>query len=311
MFSLDPNKIMYCHLGAQKTGSSWLYRSVVTQHPDCIRGALKEYHYFSSMDYHFRHDDAPSLAKARAHADWRVTERVYSWRFPKPFVRGLNRLGIISYKTALRGFNRGKFYADFTPNYASVSPEIFDELKRFHPRMRFSFVMRDPVERLWSSIYHNIKHHSKNGVKLSQENIEKIGNRACEREFLMKLSEYERALECLADIPADHKRVFFYEEFFEMSQINQIWTMLEVEPIGKIDFSPIHVSDKKKQDMPLEWRRWAATRLAPTYYKVEQAMGRALPKPWQESLKLADQSLPVDINWADYKRETKAVNVFV
>ncbi len=48
-------------------------------------------------------------------------------------------------------------FGDMTPAYCLLTAEAFEAMRRMHPRTQFFFVMRDPVDRLWSAIRMNIR----------------------------------------------------------------------------------------------------------------------------------------------------------
>lgn len=57
----------------------------------------------------------------------------------------------------VKGLGGQRIVADFTPNYAACSAATFAMMASVHRDTRFLFLMRDPVDRLWSGIRHRVR----------------------------------------------------------------------------------------------------------------------------------------------------------
>jgi acetyl esterase/lipase len=148
-------------IGAQKAGTSWLY-DYLSSHPEVCVPELKELHYFDVLHApsergHLRTrirwlreaaDSAPEepggeLLKSLQKIGLRQRQLMIHARRPG------DHGGYIDYMTAAR---QGQpVLCDVTPSYAVLDPEAFREMDAIGDA-RFIFMLRDPVDRLWSQI---------------------------------------------------------------------------------------------------------------------------------------------------------------
>lgn len=147
---IDKKKIFLLCLGTQKAGTSWLFDFL--RNIDGVGvGFQKELHVFDRLDYpEFIQEDLLQLKKAsEANA---VTQSTAL----------LKRLSMIS--NSIEYFDyfeyillKGNTYVtgDFTPEHCLLSSQRLDEIKNeFNARgikVKVIFLMRDPVERIWSA----------------------------------------------------------------------------------------------------------------------------------------------------------------
>lgn len=125
-------------VGAQKCGTIWLSWTL-DQHPD-IHIRRKEVHYWDRVRYPYSYS-GPTEALFKAAAK----------QADLPF--GRHAYDNSRYLPALNyGRMSERIVADITPAYALCTRASFAEMKAIHDDVRFVFLMRDPVERLWSGI---------------------------------------------------------------------------------------------------------------------------------------------------------------
>ncbi len=152
-----PEKTFLLGVGAQKSGTSWL-RAYLNHNANVDMGQLKEYHVWDSVYLGIDPQKAPSprtqtpLARARA---------AFMARIGKPDKARIRREfrkdseAYFSYFQA-RLRRRIEVTGDFTPSYAGLPREAYDFIKSgFASRnikVRVMFIMRDPVERLFSAV---------------------------------------------------------------------------------------------------------------------------------------------------------------
>jgi len=131
-------------VGAQKGGTSWLYRQL-EQHPDFWMPPVKELHYLNSLN-----------RTKRFHAP-RCRDRR-----DNDFLDGMKNLGSLSY---IDLENYGRLFehkgalvsGDISPAYSTVSDEIIQRVVNSFPNMKVLFLARDPVERAWSQLSMGIR----------------------------------------------------------------------------------------------------------------------------------------------------------
>jgi hypothetical protein len=126
-------------VGAQKGGTSWLYRQL-ERHPDFWMPPVKELHYFDELSR------IPSVASARPRDNRDRT-----------FLEGIKRLSARSHidleDYACLFAPKGLLLSgDITPAYSMLSDEIIERIVDRFPNLKVIFLARDPVERAWSQL---------------------------------------------------------------------------------------------------------------------------------------------------------------
>jgi hypothetical protein len=134
----DPYPDFLC-VGAQKGGTSWLYRQL-ERHPDFWMPPVKELHYFNSLN-RTRRFHAP---RCRDQRDTSFLDRM----------KNLSDLSYIDLENYGRLFeHKGSLVSgDISPAYSTVSDEIIQQVVNSFPNMKVIFLARDPVERAWSQL---------------------------------------------------------------------------------------------------------------------------------------------------------------
>ena len=144
--------------GATKAGTSWLYR-YLQGHPECHLRAIKELHFFNSIDAgtlrQWRNREEMRLLRARARQaegddspqTTRLIRDLADWvavlaQGPRAFA------AYQDYLTAGRGTRH--LVADITPAYAMLSEARLRSMAGMAADVRFLYLLRDPVSRLWS-----------------------------------------------------------------------------------------------------------------------------------------------------------------
>ena len=126
-------------VGAQKAGTSWLYRQL-ERHPDFWMPPLKELHYFDELS------KIPLVASTRPRDDR-----------DRRFLESIKRLSARSH-IDLDDYGRlfepkgALVSGDITPAYSMLSDEIIERIVDRFPNLKVIFLARDPVERAWSQL---------------------------------------------------------------------------------------------------------------------------------------------------------------
>ena len=149
--------VLFC-VGATKAGTSWFYHHLA-QHPDCHLRTIKELHYFDMLEtgkfarYQkmLAAQDAglAAMAAKRGHkADLDVRHQdLADWLA----VVDRQREDIPAYLTYLTDGSMGRaVVADITPAYALLPEVRLRQMASIAADVRFVYLLRDPVARLWS-----------------------------------------------------------------------------------------------------------------------------------------------------------------
>lgn len=270
------DEVMFIVIGAQKAGTTWLH-SYLSQHPQVSTGPLKEYHYFNKFHREFAQgSDRPALQGARrVLARASMLRRAGSIGHVASIWAALRGQG--DYLQMVRGDNADAHaFGDVTPIYGLLGRDAFAEMATQHPNMRFVFVMRDPVDRLWSHTRMRARR-----LKLSPGDAgfdALIQSRLEEKRFLGR-SDYARTItELEAAVPQGQILYLFYEELFSDERLHELCNFLG------LDFVPGHYDEKvfagMVADAPEAWLTSARQRLAPVYEFVSQRFGARVPQSW-------------------------------
>lgn len=144
-------------IGAQKCGTTWLHRNL-RAHPD-IHMPHKEVHYFD-WRIHDRSNALTRLFGRRdADAQWRRrVKRALTQTFKNPSREELIR----NYRFYMRSYDddwyaslfetgEGKVAGEITPGYSALERGGIAHVFELMPEAKIVFMMRNPVERVWSN----------------------------------------------------------------------------------------------------------------------------------------------------------------
>ena len=151
--------LLFC-VGATKAGTSWLY-SYFAGHPAFYLRSVKELHYFYAHETEANwplkwlknhiaefQEDSPGLSAERA--AYRAIRLRDCRELAKLLRNPLDEQAYVAYLTRWR--TNQAVVGDFSPSYGLLSTERLRAMARILPDVRFLFVMRDPVARLWSHV---------------------------------------------------------------------------------------------------------------------------------------------------------------
>ena len=128
-------------IGAQKSATTWLYRCL-KRHPEVYLPPSKEIHYFDGSDFWKR-----SKRKFRNIVRRRDYKSLW-WLFKYACVYPKNDAW---YRSLFPGSGY-KAVGDITPAYSALGDEQVQRVKSLMPNARIIFVMRNPVDRVWSAV---------------------------------------------------------------------------------------------------------------------------------------------------------------
>ena len=156
--------LIYC-VGATKAGTSWLYRYLHAHDGVTVR-AVKEAHYWNTdrpgaLKHQLAALDrkAATLRTRQAEAAdegkvWKVGNLGRQIAEVEALIAVLSgdRAGHAGYRDWLFAGAEGLPVADITPAYALLPAVRYREMAAVSPVTRFLFLLRDPIDRLWSHV---------------------------------------------------------------------------------------------------------------------------------------------------------------
>lgn len=278
--------ILFC-VGAAKAGTSWLHR-VLSDHPACALRSIKELHYFDALDRGEVDRQITAVAARRARylsemdgaGPHRLAVRALQVADCDDWLgvlrRGEDREAYLGY---LGRGAEGRMVADMTPAYALLSEARLGRMASIGRDVRFLYLVRDPVERLWSHVR-----------MIASERAAKDGNHAgraahvLSRVFRGKESEiemrgdYRAAIGKLARaVDPRQLMVAVTEEMVTPAGLARICAFLGI-PTPEADFSQ-RIHSGRAEPMQPEDRRTARQWLSAQYDFVAEWLGRR-PAGW-------------------------------
>lgn len=280
-------------IGATKAGTSWLYR-YLDAHPDCAMPAVKELHYFDS--------NTPQKAARQARNIRKNADRVENRGKGEHLARELSlktradrMRSVADMLQAPRDSDKAytdhmqsvagdaALVGDVTPAYALLSAKRLAEMAALAPVTRFVYILRDPIDRLWSNVRMNAGRKQAEG-----ENLNALSNQLMEEALaggnqgLMARSDYDGALTRLENaVPESSRLVLFFEQLFSEATLRRLCAFLGISYRAADTEKKIHAGHPVTLRPDLKQAAYEA--LKDQYSAVERRFG-APPVRWQRNM---------------------------
>ncbi|AJE48161.1 sulfotransferase [Celeribacter indicus] len=290
--------IMIC-VGATKAGTSSLYR-YLHDHPECHMRSVKEIHYFDTVDFDDYTHQFDVYARLRADLVgrqniarnngnlWKLANLERQIMDVDEIVRilELGEAGVPDYLFyLLDGIGEKKLAGDITPGYALLSETRLREMAAMAPDVRFVFLMRDPVDRLWSHVRMQATRQRREGEEVAVK-ARRILNRVVNRDLETHIpprGDYAAIIEKLnRAVPDEKLMIGFTEELLTGEGLSRLCAFLGISPGRRVEAEP-RAHEGIRLTLSDRQRREAAAFLAPQYAYVEKTFGR-LPERWQANM---------------------------
>lgn len=273
------DKVFLLGVGCQKGGTTWLHR-YLNRHPSVNLGFRKEYHVFDTLTITYfrkaleKHERKLSKLRRRK---WKKSKN-------KKFVRKLRNFerqnsfyesveNYFIYFDELANSKKDiKVVGDITPSYAGLSADVLREIRKNLLERGFTirviFLMRDPVERIISSVRMN----RRNSIKAKRE----VG-KSEELDVLLSYkrpdvelrTRYEDTVGNLKSVFNEEELIFeLFENLFTETAIRRITSRLGIvyqEPHFDLYFNQSKTDEVISEDT----RRTVAQYYAETYRFIE------------------------------------------
>jgi len=276
-------------VGAMKAGTTWLHDYLAAS-PQCQPGHRKEYHVFDSLDFPVEKGKEPWLLhrvveKARASLEDVVLGRPTDPTFLHQAAMIADEQLYFDYFTAL--FAREpttRLTLDITPGYALLSTDrlaaIRAEFARRSVRAVAVFLIRDPVERIWSQVRMQKRRRPENNPGSAEQ---LVAQRYAEPSYAER-TRYEETVQRVDAAFGDQAGYAFYEELFHPATTE--WVLRSLCDLAGIDYrepdldARFNVSPRSAA-LPEETIRAVAEHYRPTYeFVASRFPDRDLPKIW-------------------------------
>ncbi len=321
MASCTPQPDLFICLGAQKAGTTWL-AELFSSHTDLHFSPRKEVHYFD-VRHGLTRNRLPSRTLTVGLKAAHTVIGAFFDRLRVAYLRNdmYNSTGS-GHRAYLAFLNYGadqpRYLCDFTPAYAMLDKDGIADILSVSPRARFLFVLRDPVDRLWSSMrmsatrkagavpryrdplgrmpYYRRAVRMLQGARTVVRGHSQVQSQIASNAHAMAdafankrstkvngRSDYVHTLNTLANLPEEQVCVTFFETLFERESIAQICAFLGISA----DFVVPDQPQNQGVGLPLPPQIGAGflRRLAPQYSHCAALFSEAaLPPRWQSRI---------------------------
>lgn len=281
-------------LGAQKAGSTWL-SAYLERHPQIAISPIKELHVWNQyLPFRFGYESArravkrfdflsaryldPSKPPSGTKNGWEnnparleaLRERMRMGADPSVYLHHFDRIA---------GPEAGAC-AEITPEYALLPAELMVRVRNFlsphFAAVKPVFLMRDPVDRLWSNMKHD--HRRGRGGPASETWRSRIRSReALDRSrYDMTCANLEKAF------PREDILYLFYEDLFTVETLSRLCAFLGVDyhPVDET-FLGEEVKKGVSDTMPADFVEAARRKLDDVYVFARRHFGDGVPASWR------------------------------
>lgn len=229
-------------IGAQRSGTTWLYKNL-NNHPQIWTPPIKEIHFFDALG---------EFSLTQRYYKRHLRKRVYNYVFKnREKLSAVNIWWDINYFTGKRDFNwysslfqpsSNQIAGEITPSYSTLDKSIVEKIHTLNPNLKIIFLMRDPIERDWSSAIKGLARDKKRDARqISNEKfLKKVNSKG-----VSKRGNYIQTLGIWEEIfPPSQIHIDFYDEIQENPEdvLLRIFDFLNISVDEK--YIPSNVHDK-------------------------------------------------------------------
>ncbi|MEM9046771.1 MAG: sulfotransferase [Pseudomonadota bacterium] len=298
----EPDCLFWC-IGAQKSGTSWLH-SYLADHPQvCVPRVRKELQYWNHIrapfDTYAKRSDIWSglhrrakrlgMSALKGEAGRRKAREWAAWE------RSLwsNDPSHRDYaETLFAYFDGERAVGEVSPEYAHLDSETLAEMASLSPKSRMIYIMRDPIDRMFSGIRFALSKGKDTVVSpttVADRVAQAIDGDDPHRD--LRRTRYDRVIGDLDSVlPPDRVAYFFYETLFTEGEIDRLTSFLDLDPMPA-DFDRKVWVTKGRDVMPgPEVEARVRDALRPVYRFVEERFGMDVPGVWHHSVNTVSES---------------------
>ena len=284
-------------VGCQKGGTTWVYDHL-SHHPHCALGIAKEYHTFDVVaSAQQRHLLVRSMKRLRFNLE-KAEERL-KHADPVPLdgsvpllgdpeleeklLRNLRKVNFafdhqdyINYFSGLALPQEVKLTGDITPEYAVLGARDFADIRRMLEqrgdlKVKVLFIMRDPIERIFSSEKMSCRRLGQSEEKAAQNTVKRY-----KHPTNAPKSQFENTIRGIEEVfETEDVLYLFYEEMFREKDIGPLYDFLDLGRLVEPNFShnPLP-SGTVKATLSTEGLAEMRAFFAPTYDFIAERFGK-------------------------------------
>lgn len=271
--TVDEQKTFFLGMGAGKSGSTWIYNYLVSN-PDIEPGPLKEMRVLSHPEYGNIIRSALSLPYKKFEGRWWIKENAKRITYRANWGKYFSAYDkILSAGAKATGEN--------SPGNMGISREALQKVRQnfnaIGVRVVPIFIMRDPIERLRSSISYASKRSRESRYKLYKKYdqsrlLESVV--ADESHYHDYSLEYVDTVEKISSVfPSQDIFFGFYEEIFSEKEMRRLCSILGVRYV-RAEFDKKENESDKKIQVSSEAREILLRRYLNVYSELSRIFGR-------------------------------------
>ncbi len=270
-------------VGANKCGTSWVYR-YLSSLSGVVASPLKEVHFFNAP-FHASAEQMDLFAVKRLvfhiKQDGDVVDNL---RSRPSFQASLDRVKMIYDVDEYFGhFARictpdTRTLCDITPAYSGIGRSGFASMRDFvasqDVALKILFIMRDPVDRLWS----HLRYRQQNDPSLD---VLKNWSEMIQDPELFGWTDYRQTVEAMDAVFPDRDILFlFFEDLFSEATLKKLCAFVDADYLPPKTDEAVNET-KLKIDLPDGVCDELLTILAPQYAFCRERFGSGVPDAWR------------------------------
>ena len=295
---MQMKKLFILGVGAQKGGTTWLHRQL-NDNPNVDLGFRKEYHIFDAIaDTKSRENNEDSGNSFRNRRIRKILKLNEAGKLGKNLGRKRKRSQHTALELAFLD-NLDNYFdyfdylylknpeveavGDITPNYAILKTSMLRMIKRRLEDKGFTvkvfFLMRDPVERIWSLA--RMKKRNMNEARQQDfDEIKFISTKEPNNLAHIK-SSYEYTVQNIEKVFNQQDIYYgFYETLFSEASFEKIQKFLGIS-LNKFDMEQVFNASPKTTDIPAETNKELVEHFKSTYEFILSRFGQSMKEIWQ------------------------------
>jgi hypothetical protein len=274
-------------VGCQKGGTTWLHRYLTTS-PQFVPGYRKEFHVFDSLHL-------PPEEESRRRLLTQAANHAANPRADNPRAAGaVHRLSMFldpqfyfDYFTGLLHRSpEARLVADVTPAYSMLPTEVLEQIREGFGQRGITtlpvFVMRDPVERIWSHIRMQARVHPEHEAAQTDSAAYLLAHHA-QPEYASRTA-YDETIRKLDSVFGPEQVFYsFYERLFTDTEVRRLCDRAGIDFVDP-SFDQRHNSSPSAAPLSDETTRTVAEHYAGVYRAVaERFPDVSVPDLWPSS----------------------------
>ena len=273
--AISRDKTFVLGVGAQKAGTSWLHDHLASS-PQCDPGFMKEYHVWDGLDVeamsHFRDrlmKRAQRAAGQLARGEQATAENLRLASFYADPDAYFDYFELLLSRPGIRAT------MDVTPSYAMLSAErlaaIRDGFGRRGIRVAPVFLMREPVERIWSAVRMYKQRRPEQHDSTPEERVLEV----YDAPWFELRTRYEHTMDALDSVfGRDGVHYELYERLFEEPTVRELSAFVGIDPVPADTDRRVNASPKSDLlRLPDDAARRVAEHYRATYEAVAARLG--------------------------------------